>query len=113
MLLDSEDEEEENTIYNGATTESSVEARRKLLQQQRSQEKRGHSKATVHSTSATQAENMGYVWERNGDNVGLSFARSAMAEKVAGVNTAGTRCSVSEDVLAAWGSLGGWRDVSI
>ena len=22
----------------------------------------------------------------------------------------GTRCSVSEDVLAAWGSLGGWRD---
>jgi hypothetical protein len=24
--------------------------------------------------------------------------------------TIGTRCSVSEDVLAAWGSLGGWRD---
>ena len=26
---------------------------------------------------------------------------------------AGTRCSVSEDVLAAWGSLGGWRDVQV
>lgn len=27
------------------------------------------------------------------------------------VGSASTRCSVSEDVLAAWGSLGGWRDL--
>ncbi|KAF1998308.1 hypothetical protein P154DRAFT_524218 [Amniculicola lignicola CBS 123094] len=27
------------------------------------------------------------------------------------VGTSSTRCSVSEDVLAAWGNLGGWRDI--
>ncbi|QDS74975.1 hypothetical protein FKW77_005159 [Venturia effusa] len=116
MLLDSEDEEEESTIYTGTTTESSTDSRRKPSQEQRHQVKSSKNKsagATVQATSAVQAENLGYVWERQGDCVGLNFARSPMAEKVAGVTTAGTRCSVSEDVLAAWGSLGGWRDIVI
>jgi hypothetical protein len=65
------------------------------------------SAVTVYATSPVQAENLGYVWERNGDKVGLGFARSATDRVVS------SRCSVSEDVLAAWGSLGGWRDVSI
>jgi hypothetical protein len=34
---------------------------------------------------------------------------SSLRDSVA-IGSASTRCSVSEDVLAAWGSLGGWRD---
>lgn len=122
MFLDSDDDGddgEESTIYTGTTGDSSVDlrSRRPVLQQRQQLEKRGRNKsvgATVHATSVTQAENLGYMWERNGDNVGLNFARNATVEKVGGVgNTASSRCSVSEDVLAAWGSLGGWRDVSI
>lgn len=116
MLLDSDsdeedDDEEESTIYTGTTsetTEPSVSAgRRKSVALSQSQNK---GQITVGATSAVQAENLGYVWERNGDKVGLGFARNT-AEKIGGV-AASARCSVSEDVLAAWGSLGGWRDVS-
>jgi hypothetical protein len=42
----------------------------------------------------------------HGDSVG--YNRSSIGYG-AGI---GTRCSVSEDVLAAWGSLGGWREGS-
>ncbi|KAE9983349.1 hypothetical protein BLS_004559 [Venturia inaequalis] len=108
--LDSEDDDEELPIFTGmAMTKmaSSVKVRRKPVPGQQ----QNHDKPTAHATSASQAENRGYVWERDGDNVGLSFARTSMAERVGSVGTASSRCSVSEDVLAAWGSLGGWRDV--
>ncbi|KAF2243677.1 hypothetical protein BU26DRAFT_106788 [Trematosphaeria pertusa] len=35
---------------------------------------------------------------------------ASMKKETVAVGTASTRCSVSEDVLAAWGSLGGMRD---
>lgn len=118
MLLDSDDEEVESAFHIGratATTKPSfVKDRRIPMPQHRHSKKKGHDKPTVHATSASQAENLGYVWERDGDNVGLCLAKSAMVDKAgSNVGTASTRCSVSEDVLAAWGSLGGWRDISI
>ncbi|TLD21603.1 hypothetical protein E2P81_ATG08191 [Venturia nashicola] len=116
MLRDSGDEDEEEfTIYTGTATKSPIAAvtRKSVSQQPRYRlEKREKAynkpQATVHATSAAQAENLGYMWERESDNFGLSFVRNARLEKV---GSASTRCSVSEDVLAAWGSLGGWRDV--
>lgn len=38
-------------------------------------------------------------------------SKSSSLRDSVGVGSASTRCSVSEDVLAAWGSLGGWRDI--
>jgi hypothetical protein len=111
MLLDSESEEEK--FGNGDSVDPALSRRDNHLNLTGSihalpPQKKGA--VTVCATTAVQAENLGYVWERNGDKVGLGFARSAV-EKVGG--NVPSRCSVSEDVLAAWGNLGGWRDVSI
>lgn len=46
---------------------------------------------------------------RAGSSTSMSSMASMKRDSVA-VGTASTRCSVSEDVLAAWGSLGGLRD---
>ncbi|KAF1977526.1 hypothetical protein BU23DRAFT_298716 [Bimuria novae-zelandiae CBS 107.79] len=46
---------------------------------------------------------------RTGSLASMSSVASIRRDSVA-VGTASTRCSVSEDVLAAWGSLGGMRD---
>lgn len=107
MLLDSDSEEEKNGRGDSVDPALSRRSDRSsaTIAVQSNQKP---SVVTVCATSAVQAENLGYVWERNGDKVGLGFARTAV-EKVVG----NPRCSVSEDVLAAWGSLGGWRDVSI
>ena len=40
----------------------------------------------------------------------LSRENSTAKRESIAPGTVSTRCSVSEDVLAAWGSLGGWRD---
>lgn len=40
----------------------------------------------------------------------LSRETSTTKRESIAPSTVSTRCSVSEDVLAAWGSLGGWRD---
>lgn len=40
----------------------------------------------------------------------LSRENSTAKRESIAPSTVSTRCSVSEDVLAAWGSLGGWRD---
>jgi hypothetical protein len=102
MLIDSESEEERGS--KGDSVDPAL--MRKEIRLSSGQMQRPNI-PTVCATTMAQAENLGYVWERNGDKVGLRLARAVVD------NAVSARCSVSEDVLAAWGSLGGWRDVSI
>jgi hypothetical protein len=46
---------------------------------------------------------------RSSRGVSRGSSISSIKRESVAVGTASTRCSVSEDVLAAWGSLGGGR----
>jgi hypothetical protein len=54
---------------------------------------------------------MGPLDRRSSRATRTSRASNGSLRDGAAKRSSGTRCSVSEDVLAAWGSLGGWRDI--